>query len=188
MEESNNDYLNRFGEKILKTKFCFEDGKTQNYSKGMERLYSFFIRCKEIGSKVIFIGNGGSAAIAMHMTADFMKNGGLRTVSMYDSATITCLGNDYGYEYIFSKQIGRIANSGDVLVAISSSGKSPNIVKAIQVARNVGVYVVTFTGFREDNIVNAMGNIGIYVPCEEYGIVESIHNLILQQIVDRISE
>lgn len=107
---------------------------------------------------------------------------------MYDSATITCLGNDYGYEYIFSKQIGRIANSGDVLVAISSSGKSPNIVKAIQVARNVGVYVVTFTGFREDNIVNAMGNIGIYVPCEEYGIVESIHNLILQQIVDRISE
>lgn len=136
--------------------------------------------------QLFFVGNGGSAGISVHMTADFFKNGRMRTVDLYAPSTLTCLGNDYGYEYIFSKQLEILANPGDVLVAISSSGNSPNILRAAETIQAVGGTVVTFTGFKSDNRLRAMGDRNLYVPSMEYGIVESIHNQILQQIVDEI--
>lgn len=135
---------------------------------------------------VYFIGNGGSAGIAMHMTTDFLKNGHMKAHSMHDPATLTCLGNDFGYEYVFSKQLEIIADQGDMLVAISSSGNSPNIINATNVARKKGCQIITLSGFKPDNKLRQMGDVNFYVPSMEYGIVESIHNMILQQIVDEI--
>jgi len=120
------------------------------------------------------------------MTADYLKNGGIKTHSMHDPSTITCLGNDFGYEYIFSKQIEVIAEKNDLLVAISSSGNSRNILNAVEVAKEKGCKIITFTGFREDNNLRQLGDYNAYVPSMEYGIVESIHNMILQQVVDEI--
>lgn len=122
------------------------------------------------------------------MTADFMNNGGMHTCSLYDNAVITGTGNDYGYEYVFSKSMEFLVNEDDLVVAISSSGNSSNIIIAIDVAKKKNAQVITFTGFQEGNRVKQMGDINVYVPCEKYGIVESIHNLILQQIVDMIKE
>ena len=133
-----------------------------------------------------FVGNGGSAAIAIHMTSDYLKNGGICTHSMHDPATITCLGNDFGYEYIFSKQLEMVAGEGDILVAISSSANSLNILNAVYAAKKKGCTVVTFSGFEENNKLRSLGDYNIYVPSIRYGIVESIHNMILQQIVDEI--
>src|SRR5579872_2685802 len=79
------------------------------------------------GSKVMFIGNGGSMGIAAHMAVDFSKAGGMRATAFGDGAVLTCLGNDFGYEEVFSRQIEWHGSAGDVLIAISSSGKSPNI-------------------------------------------------------------
>ena len=135
---------------------------------------------------MFFIGNGGSSAIASHMTADFMKNGGMKTYSLYDSAVMTCMGNDYGYGDVFSRQLGFLVNKGDMLVAISSSGNSQNIVNAINTVKSKGGKVVTFSGFKPDNKIKAMGDYSVFVPEEHYGIVESVHNLILQQAVDTI--
>lgn len=90
---------------------------------------------KEKKSQLFFIGNGGSSAIASHMTADFMKNGGMNTYSLYDNAVTTCMGNDYGYEHIFSRPLEFLAREGDLLIAISSSGNSKNIINAIEVDR-----------------------------------------------------
>ena len=150
------------------------------------QVLDIYIKCRRSKRVVYFIGNGGSAGIAMHMTTDFLKNGRIKTHSMHDPATLTCLGNDYGYEYVFSKQLEILAEKGDVLVAISSSGNSPNIINAVQVAREKGCYIVTLSGFKPDNKLRQMGEINIYVPSMEYGIVESIHNMILQQVVDEI--
>lgn len=136
--------------------------------------------------KLFFVGNGGSAGISVHMTADFLKNGQMRTIDLYAPTTLTCLGNDYGYEYVFSKQLELLADQGDVLVAISSSGNSPNILRAVEAIRTAGGIVVTFTGFKSDNCLRKMGDRNLYVPSMEYGIVESIHNQILQQVVDEI--
>lgn len=158
------------------------------YEEGMDKLLQLFIEIKEKGKQVFFVGNGGSSAIASHMTADFMKNGGMKTYSLYDNSVTTCMGNDYGYEYIFSRPLEFLGNEGDLLVAISSSGNSQNIVNAIKVAQDKKMNIVTFSGFKSDNRIHRMGKYNLYVPIEHYGIVESIHNLILQQIVDVILE
>lgn len=162
--------------------------KYEDYSQGIQALIDIFTRHKEKGSQVFFIGNGGSSAIASHMTADFMKNGGMNTYSLYDNAVTTCMGNDYGYESIFSRPMQFLVREDDLVVAISSSGNSPNIVNAIQVAKEKNAEVITLTGFQDTNKAKQMGDINIYVPCNKYGIVESIHNLILQQIVDVIMD
>lgn len=107
----------------------------KDYEAAMTQLVDVFTKVKMNGKQVFFVGNGGSAAIASHMTADFMKNGGMKTYSLYDSSVTTCMGNDYGYEYIFSRPLEFLANEHDLLVAISSSGNSKNIVNAIKVAK-----------------------------------------------------
>ena len=161
------------------------DGKEVPLSV-VEDTAQFLRNVRTAKKKVFFIGNGGSAGIAVHMTADFLKNGRMRTIDMYGAATITCLGNDYGYEHIFSKQLELLADVGDVLIAISSSGNSPNILLAADVMKKCGGTVVTMTGFQEDNKLRQKGDYNLYVPSMEYGIVESIHNRILQQVVDEM--
>ncbi len=164
------------------------EGKIHEYEEGIKLLINAFTEHKKRKSQVFFIGNGGSSAIASHMTADFMKNGGMNTYSLYDNAVTTCMGNDYGYEHIFSKPLEFLAKKEDLLVAISSSGNSENILKAIEVGRQNGMDIITFTGFKPDNKVRRQGRINIYVRSEKYGIVESAHNIMLQQIVDEIME
>ena len=183
----NNEYIRYLFEKLESTEI-WEGKSRKDYDEGVRFLVEFFSKHKAKGSHLFFVGNGGSAAIASHMTADFMKNGGMNTYSLYDNAVMTCMGNDYGYEYVFSKPMQFLVKEGDLVVAISSSGNSSNIIRAIEVAKEKGAAVLTFTGFKSDNKVKQLGDINVYVPCEKYGIVESIHNLILQQIVDTIME
>ncbi len=179
-----NIYETRLRQAWKDTQFLTEQGD----SVEMEALVVFFRAIRMTDGFLYFIGNGGSAGIAIHMTADFLKNGKMRTVSMYNPATLTCLGNDFGIEYIFSKQLELLARPRDLLVAISSSGNSANILRAIETAKEKGCRVVTLTGFREDNQARRMGDLNIYVPSMEYGIVESVHNIILQEAVDVLME
>lgn len=184
-----NQYVDELFEKLTNTEIWNgTSARCEDYNAGITLLMDTFTRHKEECTQLFFIGNGGSSAIASHMTADFMKNGGMNTYSLYDSAVTTCMGNDYGYEHIFSRPMEFLVREGDLVVAISSSGNSKNILNAIETARNRKATVITFTGFKTDNRAKQMGNINVYVPCEKYGIVESIHNLILQQIVDLIME
>lgn len=162
--------------------------KAISYDEGISWLLDFFMAHKKRQSKLFFIGNGGSSAIASHMTADYLKNGGMNTYSISDNAVITCMGNDYGYEYTYSRPIKLLADKNDLVVAISSSGNSKNILNAILAAKDKKADVVTFTGFLPNNKVRQMGDFNVYVPVEKYGIVESIHNLMLQHIVDMIME
>lgn len=184
-----NEYINELTEKIDQTEiYAGEDRKFADYNEGINYLVDVFSRHKAAQTQLFFIGNGGSSAIASHMTADFMKNGGMNTYSLYDNAVTTCMGNDYGYEYIFSRPLEFLARENDLLVAISSSGNSNNIINAIETAKSKKAEVITLTGFNADNKAKQLGDINIYVPSSKYGMVESIHNLILQQIVDSIME
>ena len=138
----------------------------------------------EAGNKVMFVGNGGSAGIASHMAIDYTKNGGMRALAFNDGAALTCLGNDLGYEQVFAEQIRMHAHPGDLLIAISSSGNSPNILTAVDAARNRGCEVVTFSGFRPDNKLRALGDYNIYMRSEEYGFVEVAHLALNHAILD----
>ncbi len=164
------------------------DDTAFSYDDGINLIVEEFLRHRSDRSAVFFIGNGGSAAIACHMTADYLKNGKMHTTSLYNASVLTCLGNDYSYEDVFSKQLEMQMKKGDLLVAISSSGNSQNIIRAIDMAEKIGGNVITFTGFKEDNAARKRGAINVYVPCSKYGLVESIHNLMLQQVVDEIME
>ena len=163
-----------------------EFGNSEPYEENIEQMADMFLQVRQEKRLVYFIGNGGSAGIAIHMTSDFLKNGGMRTHSMHDPATLTCLANDLGYGQVFSKQLEFVAGAGDLLVAVSSSGESENILNAVQAAREIGCRILTLSGFRAENRLRKMGDINVYVPCMEYGIVESVHNAVLQQVVDEI--
>jgi D-sedoheptulose 7-phosphate isomerase len=136
------------------------------------------------GNKVMFIGNGGSMGIATHMAVDFSKNGGMRATAFGDGAMLTALGNDFGYENAFARQIEWHGRAGDVLIAISSSGKSPNILNGVRTARSQGAKVVTFSGFREDNPLRKAGDVNFYVRSMKYGFVEVAHQAIIHAILD----
>ncbi|WP_026498558.1 D-sedoheptulose-7-phosphate isomerase [Butyrivibrio sp. WCD2001] len=186
METKNhNEYLKDVI-RLLESVVITQKGKELSYSDGIERMINILCATRQAHRQLFFAGNGGSAAIAEHMTADYLKNAHMRTVSLYDSPVLTCLGNDYGYEYVFSKQLDMMAERGDLLIAISSSGNSQNIVNAIDIVRQLRGTVITFTGFESSNRVRKMGDINVYVPCCSFGKVESIHQLILQQVADEI--
>ncbi len=183
------EYLDHLARCLRDTKVYDRQGTAvEGYEEAIECMVQLFSTVKQAKKNVFFIGNGGSAAIAIHMTADFMKNGGMRTVSLYNNSVMTCMANDYGYENVFSSPLELLAREGDLLVAISSSGNSPNIVNAVNTAQKKGMQIITFSGFRRENRINSMGDYNVHVPVSHYGIVESIHNLILQQMVDTILE
>ncbi len=138
------------------------------------------------GRKVIFIGNGGSAAIASHQAVDYWKNGGMRAVAFNDPSLLTCLGNDFGYAHVFEKPIEMFADAGDVLMAISSSGRSENILRGVEAARTAGCRLLTFSGFRPDNPLRRLGELNFWVPSDSYGHVEISHLALCHSIVDTI--
>lgn len=139
-----------------------------------------------IGGRIFFIGNGGSAAIASHMAVDCWKNGGIEAIAFNDSSLLTCISNDFGYKHVFEKPIEFFANKNDILFAISSSGKSENILKGVQAAQSKGCSVITLSGFDMDNPLCLMGVYNFYVPSHEYGHVEIIHQYICHCIFDTI--
>lgn len=138
----------------------------------------------ERGNKLMFIGNGGSAGITSHLAIDFSKNGGLRATAFNDGSALTSLGNDFGYEFVFTKQIEWHGRGGDVLVAISSSGQSVNILNGVETARAKGCDVVTLSGFGEDNPLRKTGDVNFYVCSPHYGFVEVAHLALVHAILD----
>ena len=134
----------------------------------------------------MFIGNGASAAISSHMSTDYWKNGGMRAIAFNDSSLLTCISNDYGYPYVFEKPIEMFADPGDILMAISSSGKSENIINGVKAARSKKCGVITFSGFSPDNPLVKSGDYNFHVSSPDYGPVEIIHLSICHCICDLI--
>ena len=158
--------------------------KSMPLAEGCERMRSAAHEAHRAGNKIIFIGNGGSAGIASHLAIDFSKNGGLRSLAFNDASALTCLGNDLGYDNVFAKQLDFHARPGDLLIAISSSGKSPNILNAVKAARARDCGVVTFSGFAEDNDLRKSGDVNFYVGSCEYGFVEVAHLALCHAVLD----
>jgi D-sedoheptulose 7-phosphate isomerase len=136
--------------------------------------------------RVIFIGNGGSAAIASHMAADFAKNGNMPALCFNDAAAITCLANDYSYEEVFAKPLAQHVTETDCLVAISSSGRSRNILNGVLVAREKHASIMTLTGFDPGNPLRALGQKNIHVESHDYGVVETAHLGMLHAVIAEI--
>lgn len=165
-------------------------------AEGVQKLV-FLFSAMESG-RILFVGNGGSAAICSHYAVDFEKNGGLRTMVFTDPARITCYANDMGYDQAYAEMVKRHARFEDLLIAISSSGRSPNIINAAKAGRHEsGCLVVTMSGFGADNPLREHGHLNFYVPSSqfeytvplhEYGVVETVHSMILHCVLDLLLE
>lgn len=159
-------------------------GYTYKYDDGLEKILDTIVNHSKLGKKLIFIGNGGSAGIASHTAIDYSKNGGVRSICFNEGALLTCLSNDYGYERVFEKAIEIYADQGDILIAISSSGESKNILNAVELAKEKKCIVITLSGFSYNNNLRRVGDFNIYVPSSKYGYVELAHQIILHSLVD----
>jgi D-sedoheptulose 7-phosphate isomerase len=163
-----------------------EGGRPASPVEGMEEAIRAITACARGEHKVMFIGNGGSAAVASHQALDYWKNGGIRALAFNDSSLLTCVANDYGYPHVFEKPIEMFADAGDLLIAISSSGRSENILAACRAALAKGCSVMTMSGFKPDNPLRAMGAINFYVASSSYGHVEIAHLALCHCLVDTI--
>ena len=155
-----------------------------DFQKAISQVSKLISGQSKKGNKIIFIGNGGSASIASHIATDFLKNLKIPALAFNDSSLLTCLSNDLGYEYVFSVPIGILAKKGDILFAISSSGKSKNILNAATQGKKKGCIVIGLSGFSLQNPLRNMGDINFYVPSSSYGAVEIAHLAICHAIVD----
>ena len=152
----------------------------------------------EYDGKIFLIGNGGSAAIVSHFASDLNKTvfghrgeknaKRFRAISLVDNiSALTAWANDAGFENVFSEQLKNFAREKDALIAISSSGNSPNIIKAVEAAKNLHMSIVGFMGFDGGKLL-PLADAKIYVPFQEYEIVESAHEIICHLITAYFKE
>lgn len=160
-------------------------GNVLDHNKGLEiwadKAYDIQQKTKGL---IFFCGNGASATMAEHMSHDWFQNAVVNTTTCSETSHITAISNDISYEDVFSYRVGRILSEKDMLVGISSSGNSPNIVKAIDIANKNGAFTISISGKGRDNKIRQMGNLNFYVPLETYGEVESAHAVLLHAALD----
>ena len=184
MQNIVNEYFAAANRLPLNAKVSRADGTSVSLGDGFQQVLDIMETVKSGGRTFRFVGNGGSAAIASHMAVDFSKRCGIRTQDLNSSAMLTCLGNDFGYAEVFSKQIEQNAEPGDALIAISSSGKSANILNAVSAAATAKCTIVSFSGFGADNPLRKAGNLNFYIGSPEYGFVELTHMALISAIID----
>ena len=165
MREPAKEYFNNLSKLLTSVLVTNNSGNPLEFYEGVSSV-SELITNKTLASKnkLMFIGNGASAAISSHMSTDYWKNGKMRAIAFNDSSLLTCISNDYGYVHVFEKPIEMFADEGDILFAISSSGKSENILRGVNAAKSKGCHIVTFSGFKNDNPLKTMGDFNFFVP------------------------
>ena len=155
--------------------------------KSLIRIRDLLLQVQSLNKKVLIFGNGGSASIASHVSVDLTKNARLRCLNFNEADLITCFANDYGFEHWVEKAIDFYGDEGDLLILISSSGQSENMLNGVKAARNANFKsVVTLSGFAKDNPLSQLGDINLWLDSRAYNFVENVHQIWLLTIVDLI--
>ena len=163
-------------------------GKTMPLDEGATAAVNEITGTSERGGKVLLIGNGGSASIAGHMEMDLCNRANTLAMVFNDPPVLTGLSNDYGYVYAFERLVVLSAREGDLLIAISSSGQSENILRAVNAAHEIGCTIMTFSGFQSDNPLRSLGHLNFYVASSHYGEVEVAHHALGHYLTDSVVE
>ena len=179
--------LHRFSATVECSVVTDKDGAIHDLEVGIAAFCELLSRARSDRASVFVIGNGGSAAIASHVVIDFVNVAKLRAVTLHEPSMLTCFTNDFGYEYSFSRALERLALPNDVLVAISSSGSSRNILNAAIQMAEIGGKVITLSGFAPDNPLRTKGLLNFWLDVSDYGLVEVGHQFILHNIADRFA-
>ncbi len=180
------DWFTDFNKTVLQSS-SRKQGVEISLQQGMDELTNLLIRAHESHSSVWWVGNGGSSAICSHLSQDVLNKLKIKSFFCGDTALLTCMANDFGYENVYKKPLAMFMEQGDLLIAISSSGNSANITGCAELARKKQAHLVTLSGFQEDNVLwNIPADVSFYTPSGLYGIVELAHEAILHAVIETL--
>ena len=186
--ETWSDYFETIAQGLRDVMVTARGGSPLAIADGIAQWVAMTRTAQQRDSHVYIVGNGGSAGIASHMAADAAKNGRLRAMAFTDSSLLTATANDTSYDQVFSLPLERLGRRGDLLITISSSGNSPNIVRVLETARKLDIGTVTLSAMTADNRSRALGDLNFYVPVRRYGWAESAHQVILHYWFDQYQD
>jgi D-sedoheptulose 7-phosphate isomerase len=181
-------YFRHVGELMATIQATRGDGTAISLDEATAEAVERMLGVGAAANKIVLIGNGGSASIAGHMEMDLCNRVAVRATVFNDPPVLTALANDHGYASAFERMVGLWVESGDCLFAISSSGASENILRAVDAARRHQCTVLTFSGFKPDNPLRLLGDLNFYVDSREYGEVEVAHHALGHFLTDRAAE
>ena len=155
--------------------------------KNLIAVSDILLKTNSLGKKTIIFGNGGSAAIASHFSVDLTKNARVRCVNYNESDLLTCFSNDFGYDMWVEKCIEYYGDKDDVVILISASGNSQNMLNGAKKAKKKKFSkVITFTGNNKENKLAKMGDINFWIDSKAYNLIENAHQALLLSLVDLI--
>jgi len=184
MDKRATSYFKHVYDLLLSAQVTDGHGAVLSLDEGTSKAVEMILSVESDSGKVMLIGNGGSAAIASHMQCDLCNAVGVRAMVFYETPLLTALSNDHGYRRVFEPPVELWADAGDLIVAISSSGQSENILRAVQAAAAQGCQIITLSGFSADNPLRRMGLLNFYIPSQAYGYVELVHSVITHFLTD----
>ena len=150
------------------------------------KIKNLIIKAKKNNTRILIFGNGGSAAIASHVSVDLTKNVKVKAMNFNEADLITCFSNDYGYEKWIEKAVDFYADKNDTLVLVSSSGKSMNMINACKAAKRKKIKVISFTGHTKNNPLSKIANLSLWIDSKAYNFVENTHQIWLLTVCDLI--
>ncbi len=169
----------------LKQAICTDLSFSQiEMNEGLSRWIEKSETCRRAEGFFFFCGNGASATMAEHLSHDCFQNADFLTETVSETSHITAISNDLSYEEVFAYRISKMMKDKDMLITISSSGNSPNVIGAIEEARKKSAFVVTLSGMSEGNKSRKKGDLNFYIPLQTYGMVESAHAVLLHCWLD----
>ena len=174
------DYHNFFKEYSNSISSLLDNIDTNLISQSVELIK----KVKKNNSKIYIVGNGGSASIASHVSVDFAKVSRIPSSTFNNANLITCFANDYGYENWVKEAIKAYCHKDDLLILISSSGTSKNIINAANYCKKNSFDLITFSGFKFDNLLSKTGKVNFYINSTDYNFIEMSHHIILVSLVD----
>lgn len=175
--------FNELHQVVSKCEFTSPD-RPLTEEQGLQLFHAFLLQTQEKDGTVFVIGNGGSAGIASHFAIDLLNAIKVPAQTLYDTNTMTCISNDYGYEEVFSRPLDLLLKPNDLLVCISSSGNSQNILNGAAIAKGKDVPIITLSGFEPHNPLRSQGDLNLYLPIIDYGLVEMGHFFLLHTVID----
>ena len=184
VNESATTYFHKLSDLLRRVQVTDGHGTALSLDQGAEKAVDIILSVVAAGGKVMVIGNGGSAAIASHMQNDLSKNAGVRAMVFNEPPLLMAISNDHGYKHVFERPVELWANTGDLLLAISSSGESENILRGVQASVACKCRVITLSGFNAGNSLRQMGQLNFYVPASAYGFVELVHSALAHFLTD----
>lgn len=179
--------------KIFKETISVQQKISENYLQTIIKIARMIIQCLKDGGKVILCGNGGSAADSQHIASEFIgrfkiDRNPLPAIALStNTSVLTCLGNDYSYQVIFSRQVQALAKKEDVLIAISTSGRSINVIEAVKTAKNIGLKSIALTG-RDGGELAKIADVSFIVPSDETPRIQESHITIAHIICELVEE